>query len=84
MRKCQYCFKTSSTRHLCAKKYCYEHIFEQFLKSVLLKYRPSNYLEFLCFCMMVIKQENLFCESPDPFPVVKENLLRFMDEYEIF
>ncbi len=82
--KCQYCFKTTSTRHLCAKKYCYDHIFEQFIKSILLEYIPSNYLDLFSYCMTVIKQKDLFCESSDPYPIVKENLLRFVNEYEMF
>ena len=82
--KCRYCYITASSRHLCARKYCYEYIFEQFIKSVLLEYRPTNYLDLFSYCMTVIKQENLFYESPDPYPIVKENLLRFVNEYEMF
>ncbi len=82
--KCEFCSKTRALRHLCSKKYTYEHIFRRFLMSIYLDAKPKNGVEFFVKVMETIAENGIFTDSPDPADVVRENLIYFLSEYDCF
>ena len=83
-KECRYCLKRTSETHMCSKQYCYEYIFEQFFVSIMLDHKPCDYLEFFCFCMKHINENELFVESMNPSDLVRDNLIMFINDYDCY
>ena len=82
MKICKFCQVLHTKVNICSRQYCYEYIFTQFLKNILLDYKPKNLLEFNHYAMRKIIDNNLFIESPDPFVIMRENLEIFIQDYD--
>ena len=79
---CRFCHELHTRTMLCSKKYCYEYIFIQFFINILIDFKPRTFLEFDNFATKKIKDNNLFIESPDPFVIMRENLVIFTKDYD--
>ena len=84
MVQCDFCNQNVLNNHLCSKLFSYEYIFKDFFLKIALDYKPLDYLDFFCKCMKIIHVEGLFSESVNPSDIVKENLIRFLGEYDCF
>ena len=84
MNICRYCQRRFRKTHLCARKFAYEFIFEEFFTAILILKRPTDFLDFFCQSMKVINEHGLFGESLNPSDIVRNNLIIFVHDYECF
>ena len=77
---CKFCFSKTTKKHLCHKMFCYEYIFKQFFINILLDFNP-NKNEFYNFCVKRIEQYKIFNFVPNPYDIMKECLVIFLEDY---
>ena len=60
--------------------FCYEYIFMQFFINILLDFTP-NKNEFYDFCIKRIEQCKKFNFVPNPYDIMKECMVIFLEDY---